>query len=79
VRWLSATGSVSNSGGTTGSLALGARVGAELPIARWLSGLAYADLLVNAVPVRLTSEDREVWRTPLFGGGLTIAAVAHFR
>jgi hypothetical protein len=79
LRWLSATGNFSNSSGTGRSLSLGARVGAELPITASLSGVAYADLLVTPVPVRLLSEGHEVWRTPLFGGGLTIAAVVHFR
>ena len=78
LRWLSATGSASERGGSAPSLALGARLGLELRLSRVFSALAYGDLLVTVVPVRLSSEGREIWEMPLLCGGVGIAAVAHF-
>lgn len=79
LRWLAATGSASGLGGRAPSLALGARLGLELPLSLSFSALAYGDLMVTAVPVRLVSETRELWEMPLLSGGLGIAAVVHFR
>jgi hypothetical protein len=79
LRWLSATGSASDRGGSAPSLALGARLGLDLRLSRVFSALAYGDLLVTVVPVRLSSEGREIWEMPLLCGGLGIAAVAHFQ
>jgi len=78
LRWLSATGNASHLSGRARSLSLGARLGAELPIRGSLAALAYADLLLTPTPVRLLSEGRELWRTPLLGGGLGIALALHF-
>ena len=78
LRWLDATGSASGLGGNALSLALGARLGAELPLSRSFSALAYGDLLLTAVTVSLRSQDQTLWETPLLSGGLAIAAVVHF-
>lgn len=78
LRWLNATGSASGSGGSKPSLALGARLGAELPLGGSFSAIAYGDLLLTAVPVSLNNGDQVLWETPLLSGGLGIAAVVHF-
>lgn len=78
LRWLAAKGSSSGLGGASGSLALGARLGAELPLSPRFGVLAYADLLLTPLPVSLVSEGRTLWKTPLFGGGVGIAAAVHF-
>jgi hypothetical protein len=78
LRWLTATGSASGLGATAGSLAFGARLGFELPLSPSFSALASGDLLLTAVPVRLVSEGRDLWETPLFSGGFAIAAAMHF-
>ena len=54
-------------------------MGLDLRLSRVLSALAYGDLLMTVVPVRLSSEGREIWEMPLLCGGLGIAAVAHFQ
>jgi hypothetical protein len=79
LRWHTATGSASGLGGTRNSLALGARIGFELPLSTSFSALTYGDLLLTAVPVRLVSEGRDLWEMPLFSGGIGIAALVHFR
>ena len=78
LRWLAASGSVSGLGGAAPSLALGARLGAELPLSSTFGVLGYGDLLMTALPVELQSEASELWKTPLFSGGLGIAAAYHF-
>ena len=78
LRWLTTTSSASGLGGTAPSLALGARLGLELPLSPTFGVLASGDLLLTALPVRLASEGRTLWEMPLFSGGVTIAAVAHF-
>jgi len=78
LRWLRATGDASGFGGTAASLALGVRFGVELPLSPTFGALAYGDLLLTPLPVRLVSEGRTLWETPIFSGGLGIAAVAHF-
>ncbi|HEX2671442.1 MAG TPA: hypothetical protein VHM25_11250 [Polyangiaceae bacterium] len=78
LRWLTATGKASGLGGTAGSLALGARVGFELPLSPTFGALAYGDLLLTPLPVSLVSEQSELWKTPIVSGGLGIAAVVHF-
>jgi hypothetical protein len=78
LRWLATTSSASGLGGTAPSLALGARLGLELPLSPTLGVLASGDLLLTALPVRLASEGRTLWEMPLLSGGATIAALAHF-
>jgi len=78
LRWQSATGNVSGLGGSASSLALGARVGLELPLSTTFGALAYGDLLLTPQPVRLVNGEDELWKTPVFSGGLAIAAVMHF-
>lgn len=78
VRWLGATGSASHVGGRSSALAFGARLGIDLPVTAWLAARPYAEVLATPGPVRLLSDGREVWRTPLLSGALGIAAVAHF-
>lgn len=78
LRWLAASGSVTGLGGAAPSLALGARLGAELPLNSTFGVLGYGDLLLTALPVQLKSESTELWKTPLFSGGLGIAAALHF-
>lgn len=78
LRWHTATGNASGLGGTAGSLALGARVGLELPLSPTFGALASGDLLLTPLPVSLVSEQSELWKTPIFSGGLAIAAVVHF-
>jgi hypothetical protein len=79
LRWHTASGSASGLGATRNSLALGTRLGLELPISASFSALMYGDLLLTALPVRLVSEDRTLWEMPLLTGGIGIAAVVHFR
>ena len=79
LRWHSATGDTSGVGGSARSLALGVRLGAELPLSAKFGLLAYGDLLLTPLPVRLESEGRTLWETPVFSGGLGIAAIMHFR
>jgi len=78
LRLLGTTGSASGLGGTAASLALGARLGFELPVSPTFGALAYGDLLLTARPVSLVSEGRTLWEMPLVSGGTGIAAVAHF-
>jgi len=78
LRWLATTSSASELGGTAPSLALGARLGLELPLSPTFGVMGAGDLLLTALPVRLASEGHTLWEMPLFSGGVTIAAVAHF-
>jgi hypothetical protein len=78
LRWHSASGNVSGIGGSAGSFALGGRLGLELPLSRTIGALAYGDLLLTALPVRLESEGHTLWKMPILSGGIGIAAVAHF-
>jgi hypothetical protein len=79
LRWLSATGSASDQGGSAFSLALGARLGAEVPLSGSFGVLGYGDLLLTPMPVQLRSEGSKVWEMPVASGGLGIAGVLHFR
>ena len=79
LRWLTASGTESNLGGSSAALGLGARVGGHLALNGSFSVVAYGDLLFTALPVRLVSEQKELWKTPPVNGGLGIAAVVHFR
>ncbi|HYP98134.1 MAG TPA: hypothetical protein VER96_05640 [Polyangiaceae bacterium] len=78
LRWLAATGTPSGLGGSAGSLALGGRLGVELPLSPKFGALAYGDLLLTPLPVHLESQGNPLWKTPIFSGGLGIAAVVHF-
>jgi hypothetical protein len=78
LRWHSVTGNVSGFGGSAGSLALGGRLGVELPLSPTFGVLGYGDLLLTPLPVRLESDGQVLWKTPIFSGGLGIAAVVHF-
>ena len=78
LRWHSATGNASGLGGTATALGLGARVGFELPLSPTFGALASGDLLLTPRPVRVVSEQTELWKMPLFSGALAIAAILHF-
>ncbi|HET7542987.1 MAG TPA: hypothetical protein VFK05_24105 [Polyangiaceae bacterium] len=79
LRWYTATGSASGLGGTAFALGLGARLAGELPLSSTFGVLAHGDLLLTPLPVHLVSEGHELWKTPIFTGGLGIVAVVHFR
>jgi hypothetical protein len=63
---------------TTVYVALGARVGAEIPLSRRWALRTWADLLGTVTPTTLTLDSREVWTTPLVSGTLGVGALMRF-
>jgi hypothetical protein len=63
---------------TTLYSAVGARLGAEIPLFRALWLRAHLDAMAPLKPVSLTIDGKVLWTTPGFWGGLGLAAGMSF-
>ncbi len=64
---------------STALFGLGARIGGELPIYRFVSARLHADLESLFPRTTLRLDQQDVWTTPLFAGAVGLDAVAVFR
>ena len=60
-------------------VALGGRVGAEVPLAPWVGLVADAETLLVPWPVTLAASGRSVWQTSWIIGGVGLGVAVHFQ